>query len=216
MDIKVLILHDLKTGAIPVINLKNTIILKYNNEIELSSDILRILKEYQVILIKSDVIIFPHFQDVLNRILKLNYDDADFVYLSSYGNDCNKLRSTYIPDVNICSNPKGLQAVLITKLGRKKLLRETLMANDKYFENKNLVSEIEKNINEGNLKAYCFVPNILNYDITKAEDEKDFLKLNFCTLPEEKDINSSTDYAWLFLIILAVFFVIWIVVHLAM
>lgn len=95
--------------------------------------------------------------------------------------------------------PHGIQALLISPEGRDILLGEKPMKNGKLMnsiasgkfghESEGLNSTLTEFILKGYLDAICVVPNLFDFDITKATKSSDYLKAMEC-LPPPK-VNSG-------------------------
>lgn len=102
--------------------------------------------------------------------------------------------------------PQGTQAILLTPRGRDLLIGA--MAGS----NKSLSLTLQEQILAGKIQATCVVPNLLEYDVTAATSNFDYLKTHECQdlIGGGGSINSGTtkenssSWGWLWIIILVI------------
>lgn len=157
--------------------------------------------------------------------LALQVADFDLCYLAKWQDQCQKYVDATINGEPITplgsivrtQSPHGIQALLFTPKARRILLQEEPMKNGKNFGSSNQPLEVQLNeaILAGNMRAICMVPNLLDYDITFATNNSDFLKLNECEAVAETIVSSGSyaKYFWLFLAIILVLIVAWAVIR---
>lgn len=124
----------------------------------------------------------------VSKILKEIDRDKQFhiCYLGKWGDKCHlyshrKRISSTDYDLVKTSNPQGLQALVISPLGRDIILGIEPMNNGEYFHGRGCIHEnLSSYIRKGNITAYCITPNLINYDLSLALKDEDFLKINEC------------------------------------
>lgn len=84
--------------------------------------------------------------------------------------------------------PHGIQALLVSPHGRDILLGERTMKNGKaivagLFERENMSPVLTEFILKGYIDATCVVPNLFDFDISKAVRNSDYLKTIECLPP---------------------------------
>jgi hypothetical protein len=156
--------------------------------------------------------------------------DYDLCYLCKWNDQCQKYINVDLEEEDVgghlvvSSSPHGLQAVIYTRQARDILLGAKEMRNGgKWAAGDDWSSSINKEILKGNFKAICFVPNLLDYDISLARDDSDYLKLNECQKVEPQQARSSTNattsasattsWIWLLFIIILVILLAWAVIR---
>lgn len=106
--------------------------------------------------------------------------------------------------------PQGTQALLLTPRGRD-LLDALIKANGQ--SGKTLSLNIQEQILSGRISAICIVPNLLEYDITAATSNFDYLKAHECqdplsivqvggsTLTSTNSSSSSSSWLWIIVVV---------------
>lgn len=118
--------------------------------------------------------------------------------------------------------PHGIQALLITKECRDILLGKVQLKNKSYFEIKkdsSLSNTLTEHILKGHLTATCVVPNIFDFDLTRATKINDYYKTFECLPPpsvgiSEKDqaTNKFASYAVMIFLLLLIIVGIYLLV----
>lgn len=112
----------------------------------------------------------------------------DLVYLCKWLDKCQlytdkKLVPNQTTILATTQSPSGLQAIMYSLSGRDIMLKELPMKNGSKFivsPYKTLSSQLTEEIFNGNLSAECVVPNLIDFDITKATNNSDYMKSQEC------------------------------------
>lgn len=140
---------------------------------------------------------------------------ADLFFLCKWNDACDKYvdvqgASDRGSSLKWSMQPTATQAVMYSPTCRD-YTRETLMKTTLP------VSDLlNSEINQGNLLATVFVPNIIDFDIDLATSNDDYAKLNECA-PVQGDpaSTSNSTIVWLILIIILVVLVAWALIQLS-
>ena len=110
-------------------------------------------------------------------------------------------------------SPNGTQAIVFSPDGRDIILGHKQGRNGVNFSpiNQPLSNQLNKHIFEGNLKATCTSPNLLDFDITTATNNQDYMKSQECADPPPPApfvTNNSFILLWLLIAIIVIILVI--------
>jgi hypothetical protein len=124
-----------------------------------------------------------HFSsEKLAELINLGKDDKiDLLYLCRWQDKCNiSFGKKWVADDKILisetQSPRGVQAIVFSPQGRCKVL-ELLRRKNIY---NSLSEELRSSIFNGNLKANCFTPNLVNYNFAIVNDNQDYKKFQLC------------------------------------
>lgn len=165
---------------------------KDNNELARVIEALRRCQEaysehYCIILKDSSIPCINRGQ--LSIILKqtINIDNWDICYLCRWLDDCQRCQIVKESDqINIIEtfSPHGIQSLMFSPLGRRRLLNIDPLRNDEYFSPVPCCLDIYLNklIGKGALRALAYSPNIFSFDPSKIRNDADNLKLSLCRI----------------------------------
>lgn len=168
-----------------------------------------------IIFIRSDSVsnISPQkLSDLISYVIHKN-DLFDIFYLCRWEDECQKMINVkYVPYLDLSVGktytPKGLQSLYITNSFRDVILRNTKMENGKSFDITSDIPEDDfflNNIKEGNIKAYCTLNNVFNFDISQATEDTDFDKTSVCKkMADNNDNNDNNNLGYLWFIIVII------------
>lgn len=176
------------------------------------------VKQYHpLILIKENSVCNLSPEEMRERIqVSLETTQADIYYLCKWKDSCQEYEHTSTSWLKKTYSPEGVQAILLTPRFVEIILGGGLLPSGKKFTiyDHNLSFSLKKFIKEGDVRAICFIPNIIHYDIEKAKSTEDFEKMNECdtnVVRKKKGIVSTTSFLWLILIFLSLFALAWLV-----
>lgn len=136
---------------------------------------------------------------------------ADLFYLCTWSDRCDKFIDVKGVGSNIdhgstlkwSISPSSNQAIMYRPATRD-YVKNVIVGS-----NSGLSNTLNNLIQQGKLLAVVFVPNIVDYDITLATNNSDYLKLNQCApIPSVIKSNSST-IIWVILVFSLVFLAAW-------
>lgn len=167
-------------------------------------------KDIPVIVIKDSSICSASFdpysmkQRIKTALKKAS--NADLFFLCKWGDACDKFK-TVEGDANLkwSSQPTAVQAVMYTPKARDFVL-DTIQNTVS-----NISDVLNSNIEKGKLLSTVFVPNLIDYDINLATNDKDYAKLNECAMPKQNNQknNNKMTFVWLAIIIIIGFLLAW-------
>lgn len=155
------------------------------------------------IIIKDNSVSVATPEKIANVVRKaIKVGGWDIFYLSDWQDDCSQFTPNNMTDLGDLAMAKtkyaqGLQAVLISPDGRRMLMGEKPMRNGKVIQYNDSISNTLSNAAlSGGINAATVVPNLINYDITKAKSAADYLKAQQCATPANLVNNKPiTSYA---------------------
>lgn len=145
---------------------------------------------------------------------------ADLFFLCKWNDLCNKYTDVSGVTGSIDKGstlkwsiqPTATQAIMYTPSSRD------YIANALVSASVGMSDLLNSNIQQGNLLATVFVPNIIDFDIEVATSSSDYLKLNECDPASATTTTSTTSSAasliWFAVIVILVFLVAWALIQL--
>ena len=174
--------------------------------------------EYPSIIIKDNSVSSSSCEVIKKTCLTISQLKYDICYLCVWLDRCDlykkvkKVKGTTIT-INETYSPHGLQALMFSVKGRKIMLGMKPMKNNNQFPTptKPLDTELNEQIECGNIKALCTTPNLFLFDVTTSHSVTDLAKMSVCRRPESNKCDDGTNYFWIIIgaIILLVF--IWLI-----
>ena len=174
---------------------------------------------YPSIVIKDNSISASSSDVITKTCLTINQLKYDVCYLCVWLDRCDlykkekKVKGTTIT-INETHSPHGLQALMFSPKGRKIVLGMKPMKNDKPFPTptKPLDTELNDQIENGNIKALCTTPNLFLFDVSTSDSITDLAKMSVCRRPEQRTTSDgTTNYVWLIVGAIILLVVIWII-----
>lgn len=144
---------------------------------------------------------------------------ADLFFLCKWNDLCNKYTDVAgVTGVDHGSTlkwsiqPTATQAIMYTPVSRDYIINLLISANV------GMSDLLNSNIQQGNLLATVFVPNIIDFDIDVATSSSDYLKLNECDPASASSSATGTANAssliWFIVIIFLIVLVAWALIQL--
>nr|QBK90178.1 MAG: glycosyltransferase family 25 [Pithovirus LCPAC102] len=168
------------------------------NELERVNDaLLRCQKKYykHYCIVMKDTSICTIDKKCIYDILKdtINLNDWDITYLCRWLDVCESNEPIYSNNKynnNIIQtySPHGIQCLMFSPIGRKRILGAEYLRNDEYFTPINipLDTKLNKHIENGNLVALGYSTNLFMYDSSRIKYESDILKFSLCRIESPK------------------------------
>jgi hypothetical protein len=146
--------------------------------------------------------------------------DYDLFYLTKWLDQCQKQREIPgqgqgEPNLVWTQSPYGVQCLYLTTSGRDIIRGQIPMRNGQYFlATKSLSVQLSEEIYRSNIKAITTRVNLLNYDMSLALSNTDYLKMNECqpVTALTQGTESSNNYLYFVLIIILILILTWSVV----
>jgi len=139
-------------------------------------------------------------------------NNADLFYLCKWNDSCEKQRDVEnYPDKTLkwSVKPTATQAIMYTKKSRDFIIEQLEISN------KTLGELLNTNIDEAKLLATVFTPNLIDYDINLAVDNKDFNKLNECDqIANTQTTNTDNTYLLIIVLMILVIIAAWFIIKL--
>lgn len=174
-----------------------------------------------VLVMRDSCITHMGIEKLRELIIDIMNDDNnyDIFYLSRWNDHCQKHIDfkTYADNVDVARTyaANGTQAIYFSVKGRDIFAGHEVMKNDRYLHfstspRSDMNKKITKQLNVGNIVAYCTLHNIFQFDITRATSNLDFNKISPCTvmLKNKKGNNQGTNLGYLWFIIIVILIVI--------
>jgi len=178
---------------------------------------------YILIIKDTSVTVLPSVEDIIRYILVRNHSNFDIFYLGKWLDRCDLYRNKEVvpystASIVATSCPQGLQAAIFSPKGSNIILGRHPMNDGGYFkatELDRLTEQITNNILSGNIKALCYVPNIFDFNVLEAKDDKDFAKTEDCQIPVpiKHPDNEGWVNLWSYVIIFIVILLISVVLY---
>lgn len=110
-------------------------------------------------------------------------------------------------------SPHGIQALMVSPSGRDIMLGKKRMRNGEMFPTlkKPLDSELNEQIELGNMYAITTNPNMFMFDVHCSDSVTDLAKMSICRRPEnkERDETSVLPFVWFVAIVIGVILLAW-------
>ena len=161
-------------------------------------------------------------------------DGFELCYLCKWLDQCQKYIDTSIDEEDVSGgskfmwtqSPNGVQSIMFTPKGRDVVIRKQPMRNGKLFSvSKPMSVQLKEEILSGNIKAICTVPNLIDFDISLAKNNSEFMRLNQCQMPQisrNPAISGNTqtsenfiNYFWFAIIVVLIIIVAWAVIKIS-
>lgn len=150
-----------------------------------------------------------------NRITTALNQQADIYFLCVWNDVCDRYTDVdntrsidHGSSLKWTLQPTSTQAVLYPPATRDLIRSELVTAAV------SLSALLNGQIQQGQLLALAFVPNIVNFDIGLATSSSDFTKLNQCApVISSSTASNSSAIIWFILIVLAVMLVAWALIQ---
>lgn len=149
---------------------------------------------------------------------KNKFQKWDICYLCVWLDRCDlhqRIKKVEGTTINISEtfSPHGLQALMFSVNGRDILLGKKCMRNGKMFPTpiKPLDTELNYQIEEGNLNALCVNPNLFLFDVSTSDSITDLAKMSVCRRPEQRCSDKGSNFPWAIVIGIIILFIIWMV-----
>lgn len=149
-----------------------------------------------------------------NRVFKAleAAKQADLIYLCKWQDKC-ELYKNIVESVDEgsslkwTSKPNATQAILYSPIARETTIEGLMRAK----EDITLGSFLNDRINSGQFLAAAFVPNIIDYDINLATNNKEYEKLNECVpVPgDNPNPGGGSTLIWYILVVIIVLLIAW-------
>jgi hypothetical protein len=137
--------------------------------------------------------------------------DADLFFLCKWHDACNKFTDVEgSTDLKWSLQPTATQAIMYTPESRDRI------RNILHTTKLPLSAILNDHVANSKMKAAVFQPNIIDFDVSLATRNEDYLKLSECqqvTDSNSTSTNTGVIVAWFIFIIILVFLVAWSVVQ---
>lgn len=146
--------------------------------------------------------------------------EADLFFLCKWNDLCNKYTNVSGLTGNMIDHgstlkwsiqPTATQAIMYTPATRDYIATGLISATIP------LSDLLNNNIQQGNLLATVFIPNIIDFDIDVATSASDYLKLNECdpasTTNGSTGTTTASTFIWFGVIIALIIFVAWFLIQ---
>ena len=155
--------------------------------------------------------------ETIKKVIKTAIKDKgwDLLYMCRWLDRCdlyNKMKDTHrdIPGTSIkltrTISPNGIQSILFSPKGLKKLLGYTTMRNKGSLSIKDLSNRLRLSIESGELYALATIPNIFSYNILDADSMSDLAKMVVCRRPvhiqHSHSNNNISPMIWFFVVVI--------------
>ena len=148
----------------------------------------------------------------------------DLAYLSKWSDRCSMYTDKKILDNGVTvvvktQSPLGVQAILFSPNGRDRVSSGKFMKNGKIFRlEKPLGNQLNDEIFNGNLEAFCVVPNLMHFDITHATSYADYQKMTECEIPKTRQFDATgmstssnrSSAWWLLFFLVLIIIIMWL------
>jgi len=183
-----------KFGRIEHIELKNFVDCLKKEEKEHSKECTIIVKQSTISILDPS-----KFYDTLTS-MKEKKEDFDLYYLTTWNDACQK-RRLFWKKHNIYSifEPNGLQGVLITPRGRRRLIRDSKMLNNEMFQidEDDIEESLRLAVMNNGLVALTSVPHIANLDHEAIVHNNEYKCYNDCRpIKCTNNPNNTSYYIW--------------------
>lgn len=155
----------------------------------------------------------------LSSILKetIKIPDWDICYLCRWLDDCKRCKIVKECDeIKIIEtfSPHGIQSLMFSPIGRRRLLNIEPLRNDEYFSPVSMCLDIYLNklINKGSLRALAYNYNIFSFDPSKIRNDGDLLKSSLCRIIPNRKYNEGHPVSY-YITIVGLSALLLIVVH---
>jgi hypothetical protein len=182
--------------------------------------------ELPVVVIKDSSISVASPDVIARNVLKPIQQNVDFdiYYLCKWMDECQKYSNVNIAEETISGprlvwtqSPNGIQALLFTVNGREVVLGRRPMRNGQTFKvDKPLSSALRDQIANGAIKALSIFPNLVEFDISLATSNADYLRTSQCRPVVNNGpmvTNSPAGIVWFTLIVLLVLLIAWAMIR---
>lgn len=164
--------------------------------------------EENVIVVKENSVSNVSPNTLAELISNINRREFQIAYLCKWQDRCDLYTNkTTVPDSTTLivktESPFGIQALLFTPSGRD------IVINLK--PTKSLSDTLNEIISENKISAITIVPNLLDFDITTATNNIDYLKVGECRQPpmQQNGQGGSFPILWLLFSIILILIVAW-------
>lgn len=141
----------------------------------------------------------------IEKAIELDYD---IIYLCKWYDDCQSIQKTNVQNVYSTKKPKGFQSAIFSQRLKDIIMTEEFNTSISFAKN------IEQFIQSGKIKAFTYIPNIINFDIDYAKTDDEYLKLNEFAPIINKSPNEGVAYIWFIFLIILIILVAWAVLKL--
>lgn len=148
----------------------------------------------------------------------INLKKWDLTYLCRWLDRCDLYKEDLLPITRLTSiykstSPNGTQCIMFSPEGRDKILGFEKLPNGSYFLplNQSLDSSLNSCIEEGQLTANVFSPNIIEFDIADRDSVSDLAKLSDCRRPEPENATGPLPMIIFIVIVVGVILLVWAV-----
>lgn len=200
----------------------------YNKDINelyrIETALLRSQKKYPKLytIILKDTSICNIDNDILYNVFKdtIKYNNSnswDICYLCRWLDRCDKCNTMQSNNYNInilqTYSPHGIQSIMLSPIGRDRILGIKSLINGDYFTPINIPLDTKLNaeIENGTLSAITFNRNIFMYDPKCIKSQSDYVKYSLCRIPEKE--NEETYSVILYIIVVGIIFLLLVFFH---
>ena len=151
--------------------------------------------------------------EVINA-LQTKKSEFDIFYLTTWGDACQKRREFWKKhNIYTCHEPNGLQAVMLTPMGRKRILGLQKMKNGHKFqreEHRCLGDCLRDAVMNNELTAITSFPPLVHFDHSSATHNTHYAYLNHCRAVNCNDSNNNTTaYVWFIVAFVLLLLIVW-------
>ena len=142
----------------------------------------------------------------------------DLCYLCRWLDRCDLYRNVRtIPGktsvLTATKSPNGIQALMFSQSGRDIVIGAKPMKNGSQFPPivNPLSTQLNEQIEMGNISAICVVPNLIEYNVLDATNVSDLAKLTDCRRPENNGDEGPgvLPFVWFIVIVVGIILLAW-------
>ena len=169
--------------------------------------------DYSLVL-KDNSVTHVSSQDISNKLLKVIHQEKkwDLCYLCRWLDRCDLYKKDKEYNYTRTYSPHGFQAIFFSPSGRNMIIGKQPMRNGNYFTPIIRPVGVQLNIciGEKAIIAYCFTPNLFDYNVLEATGIIDLAKFSSCRRPE---FNGKKEYGlFSFILFLAIIVIIIVII----